>query len=579
MKGINVKIHAKGSNGGYALVTALIFFLAATTAVIAAISDAVFREVRTVRNESFSKQTYFTAESALEDAVYRTKGGKNIDNTESLSIDSSTASVTIIESEDGVREIASTGLFGGTERTVKLLLEEGNGVSFVYAIQGGSGGIDLDGGASVTGDIYTTGSIRGCGGCVITGEAIAAGKSSVNIDADNSFPASPGQSIIFGNTNGTQDMAQSFTVSENLSLIKISLYIKKIGNPANATVRITTNTAGNPSNTVLGSGTLSSSLLSTEYEWIDITLTSNPILVPGTTYWIVIDGSFNSSNYYSLGANSSYALGDAKIGRYNNNWGNTSPGLDVYFKTYIGTNETGITGVSEFNKIFVGAAYAYSASYVSASSTLYCQIGTSNNKACDTSRADPAIEEYPIPDALISTWKEEAAMSVYSGNYTVGSAGATLGPKKINGNLTISDGGTLRVSGALWVTGNVLIEGSSEARPFDSTKSYPIIADGTIILTGGGEIFGNTDSHLLLLSTSSSDPAVSIQGGASDTVVFAPNGGLYVSGGASVRAGSAKHISVDGGARITYDPEFSNMNFFSNMPNSEFQIKSWRETE
>ncbi|MDO8579447.1 MAG: hypothetical protein Q7R72_01075, partial [bacterium] len=68
-------------------------------------------------------------------------------------------------------------------------------------------------------------------------------------------------------------------------------------------------------------------------------------------------------------------------------------------------------------------------------------------------------------------------------------------------------------------------------------------------------------------------------GGANDTVVFAPNGGLSVSGGAHVKAGSAKHISINGGANITYDPDVSNLNFWSGSSGGSFQIKSWKETE
>ncbi len=569
------------NTGGYALITALIFFLTATMAIIAGLSDAVFREVRTVRNESLSKQSYFTSESALEDATYRIKNGKNIGSSESLTLATSTATTTITTNEDDSQTIVSASDVSGIKRTTSLVLKEGTGVSFAYAIQGGFGGVDMSGGSSITGDVYTTGSIRGCGSCTISGEAVAAGKSTSALDQDsNSLPSTPTQSIIFGNTSGTQDVAQSFMISSSLSIINLQLYIKKVGNPANATVKITTNNAGSPSNTILASGTLSSSLVPTSYGWMDITLTANPLLSSGTIYWIVIDGSNNSSNYYTIAANSTYTNGQAKIGKYNNSWNNTSPsGLDAYFKLYTGTNEQGITGETQFNRLSVGQSYSYSASYVSSSGALYCQVGVQNNKSCDTSRTDPALEEYPVPDDEINDWKDEAGSNVYNGNYSVGWAGATLGPKKINGNLTVSGGGTLRVSGTLWVTGTVTINGGAYVRPNDNTKSYVILADGVITLSGGAQILGNTDSHILLLSLGSLDPAISINGGASDTVVFAPNGGLFISGGAHVKAGSAKHISIDGGANITYDPDLSDLNFSSGLPNMGFQIKSWKETE
>ncbi len=567
-------------NRGYALVTALIFFLVATGAVIAAISDAVFREVRAVRNESLSKQSYFTSESALEDAAYRIKTGKIIGGSESLALATSTALAIIVSGENGSWEVTSAGDAGNARRSTKLVLNKGTGISFAYAIEAGLGGVDLAGGSSIIGDVYTTGSIRGCGSCAISGEAVSAGKSTSVIDQDNSSPVTPTQSVIFGNSSGTQDLAQSFTIPGALSLKKIQLYIKKVGNPANATVKITDDDYGSPSDSILASGTLSSSLVSVSYDWVDITLTANPTLSAGVAYWIVIDGSGNSSNYYIMAANTVYTGGQAKIGKYNNNWNNTTPdGLDAYFKIYTGTNGEGIIGESQSNKISVGQSYSHSASYVSSSGALYCQVGVDNNKPCDTSRADPAVKEYPVPDARINEWKDEASTSVYNGNYSVGSVGATLGPKKIVGNLSVGGGGTLRVSGTLWVTGTVSITGGSYVRPDDNTKSFVIISDGSITLSGGSQVLGNVDSHIMLVSLSPLDPAISIGGGASDTVVFAPNGGLYISGGSNVKAGLARHIFLEGGANITYDPNLSSLNFSSGLPDSEFQIKSWKEVE
>lgn len=576
---IDGKKSADGGSGGYAIVTALMFFLAASTAVIAAISDAVFREVKMVRNESLSKQSYFTSESALEDTAYRIKNGKIIGSSETLNFATSTATMTITES-DGIYEIISRADAGNIKRATRMILEEGTGVSFAYAIQTGIGGIDLDGGSSITGDIYTTGSIRGCGSCAVSGEAVAAGRSTSDLDQDNSSPESPGQSIVFGNTSGAQDVAQSFAIPDSLSIIKVRLNIKKTGNPSNATVKITDNNSGSPGNIVLASGTLSSSFVSTSYGWIEISLTSNPVLSAGTVYWIVVDGGHSSSNYYTVAANSSYASGQAKIGRYGNNWNNTTPaGLDAYFGIYTGTNEEGIAGEDQYNRISVGSAYSHNADYVSSGGALYCQVGSGNNKPCDTSRVDPPVENYPVDDGKIDGWKAEAATSIYDDDYSVGYAGATLGPKKIIGNLTVSGGGTLRVSGTIWVTGTISIDGGSVVRPADNTKSFVLMSDGSITLSGGADILGNTDSHILLLSLRVNDPAITINGGANDTVVFAPDGGVHISGGANVKAGAAEHISVDGGASITYDPDFSSLNFSSGLPNMGFNIKSWKEVE
>jgi hypothetical protein len=572
----------KGQQGGYALLTALIFFLAGGGAVIGGLADGVLREAKSIRNESYSKQGYFVSESALEDAVYRIQDGLDVDSAETLTLGASTASVTVTAGAEETT-VSSEGSAGGTTRSTAASLEGGESVGFDYAVQAGPGGIDLASGISITGSLYTAGTIRSTGSASISGQAVAAEKPVIYLDQNNSTPSTPASSINFGNSAANQDFAQSFTVSSSTSLMDLSLYVRKVGNPSNATVKITANSGGAPNfYNPLASGTLSSSLVTGSYQWMDISLTANPVLVAGTTYWIVIDANPDASNYYAIAANSTYAGGQAKIGRGDwNQWNNTTPtGLDAYFKAQIGSNKIGIAGLDEYNRLSVGSAYANQVSFVNASGALYCQEGGSNNKSCDSSRADPVVEEMPISDDTIDFWKAEAEAGGSVGSQTVGYAGATIGPKKINGNLTIGGGGTLRVSGTLWVTGNVTLGGGARIRSNDATKSYTILSEGVITVGGGTQVEGSANSHILLLSTSNADPSLDIAGGTNSVAAAAPNGIIRLSGGASVKAVSAKRIYVSGGASITYDPEMSMLNLSGGEASSgPLNIKSWKETE
>lgn len=572
----------KRTTGGYALVTALIFFLTASLAVVIGISDAVFLETRSVRNESSSKQSYFVAESGAEDVTYRIKNNQPYSAVETYTLGPGTALVTSNLGPGGMQSVKSRGDVLNTQRNLEINLNAGNEISFPYALQGGVGGIDLSGGATIQGDIYTTGSIRGCGTCTVQGAAVAAGKSTSNLDQSNTQPAVPVQSIAFGTSNTAQDLAQSFSVSSTLSLTDLKLVLRKVGNPANATVRITTDNAGRPSGTILASGTVSSPLVSTSYGLVDITLTASPVLTAGTTYWIVIDSNTSASNYYMIGANTNYANGQAKIGRYgNNSWNNTTPvGLDAYFEIYIGQNQEGVTGENQWNQIPVSSAYSYEATYVNASGALYCQIGVDNNKACDTSRADPAIEPFPVADAIIAGWKTDAETNIHTGDYVVGWAGDVLGPIKIEGDLYVSSGGELRIADSVWVTGSIVINGGARITPDTGTKSHAVIADGTINLSGGADIAGNGTSQILLVSMSTADPALTINGGANDTVVFVPRGGLLISGGATVNAAAAKHITATGGSIVIYDPIVSKLNITSGAGGVvDSRVKLWKEIE
>jgi Flp pilus assembly protein TadG len=572
----------RGKQGGYAVMTALLFFVASTAAVVASLSDGALREVRIVRNESFSKQSYYASESAAEDAVYRIKNSLPLGPTEILTLASSSASVSITDNPDGTKTVRSDGDAGGTKRTTELALEVNDTMSFPYALQAGTGGIDMDGSSQIEGDIYTTGSIRGCSSCRVTGMAVAAGVSSNILSEDNSTPIPPVSSVVFGNANGTQDFAQSFTVSDAISLMSIELYVRKVGNPANATIRITTDNAGKPSTTVLASGTLSSSLVSTSYDWEAISLTANPVLSTGTTYWIVVDANTNASSYYTIAANSAYVNGGAKVGRHNTQtWNATVPSnLDGYIKVYIGTNEDGVTGESEWNRLSVGSAYAHDVSFVNATGVIYCQTGVSNNKSCDTSRADPVIESNPVSESDIDSWETEASVSTHSGNYSIGgSSTGTLGPKKITGNMTVGDSATLNIAGTIWVQGNLSVGGSARIHPSNSTENYIILVNGTVSLGGSAQIFGSASSHIVIVSTSIADPAITISGSADDTVVSAPNGGLLVEGSGKVNVAAAKHISLTGSAQIEYDPSALDIDLTGGSGGGTFDVHSWKEVE
>ncbi|HEU5114171.1 MAG TPA: hypothetical protein VFT82_00215, partial [Candidatus Paceibacterota bacterium] len=223
---------------------------------------------------------------------------------------------------------------------------------------------------------------------------------------------------------------------------------------------------------------------------------------------------------------------------------------------------------------------AYNVSYVNASGALYCQTGTQNTKSCDTSRGDPAVQSDPAADSTILGWKNTAAAgTVNSGDVHVGWQGATIGPEKIVGDLTVDGGGTLIVSGMIWVTGNVTIDGGSTLSPQGTGKSFAIVADGTISISGGAQITGGTGGHILLVSTNTADPSITLDGGANDTVVYVPHGGFDLSGGATAKAAAANHITMDGGSTLIYDPSVASLNLTGGSSGGTFDIKSWKETQ
>jgi hypothetical protein len=454
----------------------------------------------------------------------------------------------------------------------------------------------MSGSSYIVGDVYSNGDIVGSGGpgwysTYITGSAIAATVSSPVAHVANDVGTSPAYSFDVGQNNTNQDFAESFVMSTTTAITEVDLYLKKAGVPANATVKIVNNASGQPGSTVITSGTLSASLATSLYSYVPITMTTSVSLVPGTTYWLVIDtASNNASNYYTLGMNNaSFTAGDAKMGRLGTSWTALSPAtLDAGFKVLVGGDAGSITGMG-IGTGGGGTASANTITNVTVSGSLFCQSGSGNNKACDTSKADPIPSPMPISEGNIAEWEADALAGGTSSSVSVGGAStATLGPKKINGNLTVDGSGRLNITGPIYVTGNVTVSGAGKIYVDSSMGSASgiIVTDGRVDLNGSGGIYGSgaSGSYVVISSTSacpsaagcSGNPAISVSGAAGSVVLSAPGGTVSFSGSAAVKAVVAKTMTMSGATSITYDSGLTNMDFTSG-PSGSWAVSSWKE--
>ncbi|HEV2601588.1 MAG TPA: polymer-forming cytoskeletal protein, partial [Candidatus Babeliales bacterium] len=499
----------------------------------------------------------------------------------------------------------------------------------------------------VVGNVYANGNIVANNGVTITGSAIAAPSASVTSDQSNSgtipiTTCTATTCLSFGSTTAAQDFAQSFKVSTASSpLHDVQFYIKKVGAPSDITVRIVDDSSGSPgtTNELTTNGTLLASQVSgSSFGWVDVVFPSTPTLDPAKTYWLVLDdGSNSATNYYLLGAtNNTYANGLGKLGKYTSTWTSTQPaGLDSDFNLYLGvtTSIGGGTYVGAVNigQSGVGDAWANTVSGASVAGSLYCQTGSNNNKACNTTRPDPAPTTMPLSDANIQDFKDEATTTgsgwTYTGNLTIGYQGTTTTSlQHVTGNLTINGGGvavmsdlqvdgsvtitgggkltvgplrvngdldvesTMSMTGTVYVLGNVTI-GSGATLKLDAgygANSGVLISDGYATVSGGSSFSGSgqSTSFPLLITTSTcpsgtgcgSNNAINFNGGAGAVVLVAQNGTINMSGGTGAEALTAKEIDVSGGATITYNSGLANLNFSSG-PSGGWNITSWKEVQ
>lgn len=576
---------------GYILLLALVF-AGIMTAALSSVVDYATLGARSERASVASAQALALADAGIDKAIYELNQNSSFSGETYSSIPGGVF-VTSISTAGNSKYITSTGYVPSQSnptavRTVKATADTGGTwAAFHYGVQVGNGGFIMNGGSIVNGSIYSNGDIVATNGVTITGSAIAASPIATTTDQANDTPTpisscTGSTCITFADSTGTQDIAQGFQISSAVGLNNIQFYIKKVGTPGNATVRIVNDASGVPSTDTLMTGTLTASLVTTNFGWVTVSLPDTPVLDPGRTYWIVIDASSNASNYYIIGANTGYGSGAGKIGRYSSSWSDTSPsGLDMYFKLAIGGGVSTIGGSSYSTGVMVGTtgtdeAWAHTMKGVTVSGPLYCQTSTYTNKSCNTSRADPTPEPMPFSDNNLQDLKDDAAAGgTISGNHTVGWAGGTLGPKKIDGNLTVNGGGTLTLTGTLWVTGSVTVTGGGRVRLDASYGSNDgaIISDGPIEISGGASFSGSgtAGSYPFLITTSAcpaapgcgGEDAIELTGGAGAVALVAQDGTIELSGGSGLKAVTGKQITMTGGASLTYDAGLVNSSFSS----------------
>ncbi len=582
---------------GAAMIIVVLFFIILSATLLIGVSTPISNQIKGTNEFLISKSSYTIADSQVENSLYRFNKGKN-DAPSELSLLDSTANAVLTETSDG-RSLVVQGSKSFFDRYVKAIFQKGEGYSFNYGIQVGNGGLQMTGSSYVTGNVYSNGDISGSTGGggpyknYITGTAIAATLSNPNVSFSISSSTAAYQAYSIGQTDTNQDVSQSFVTATTTGITQITFLIKKTGIPANATVKIVNNNSGVPGSTLITSGTLNASLVTTSFAYISAYMSTTVPLSANATYWIVIDnGSNDASNYYSVAAyDGVYSTGTTKQGKYGTSMVNLSTTtLDFDLGIFVGGDPGVILNVG-VGTSGTGDAWAntVTGSTVVGTGSLFCQIGSGNNKVCDTSKIDPVAVAYPISQGNINDWKDQAtAGGATTTNLSVPSSGtSSLGPIKINGNLTISSA-DLILTGPIYVTGNVTIDGGSviSADPTLAAFSALIIADGVISVTGSGGISGSGTygSYVMLISDKSctttanciANPSITVAGSSGTVVLYAINGGVTLSGSSNVKSIVAKLVYLQGGANITYETGLANMSFTSG-PSGSWNRKSWKE--
>ncbi len=533
-------------------------------------------------------QSLYYAESGAEDALLQLRRDPNYGitpTTLTTAFGTNSSVDTLIEEPVGAsgcsnpRQITASSTNKSLVRRIQLtncVSETEINAQFNFAVQVDQGGVVMSNNSRINGSVYTNGSVQGANGATITGNATVGYGAAP--DANPIFDPSTVADTTVGKSSAANqiDVAQSFTAPDSDKVIKLSLKLKKVGSPSNATVRLVADNGNKPATSTLASGTLLTSSVGSNYGFVDVAMSSNPNLASGNRYWIVLDAASNASNYFVWASDNSYAGGSAS-GSANFSGGSwTALNTDTAFKVWTGglptsLNSMVVNGTVRANTI-TGSTIGGSAYYQSISGSSVA--GTSYPGSPDS----PSIN-FPISDSNVADFKQAAADGgTWNGDYNLtNGATATLGPKKINGNLNISNNGIIYMSGPLWVTGTVNFSNNAQIRlaaTYGANDSSYIVSDGSMTLSNNTTIQGNgANSFIMLLSESTGGMNVANNG--TSAILVTRHGNINLSNNAGAKALVAYGITMANNSTITYTSGLADVNFTG--PGARWTPKGWKE--
>lgn len=170
-----------------------------------------------------------------------------------------------------------------------------------------------------------------------------------------------------------------------------------------------------------------------------------------------------------------------------------------------------------------------------------------------------------MPEFDVDFWRSEALKGgVIVGDHSPAD-GSVLGPVKIDGDLTISNGGVVTMAGPVWVTGDVLLDNNSTLRldPSFLERSSLILADSPTLdnlISIENNTFiqgsGTEGSYILFVSTAAIDPAIIVRNNAEAGIFYATSGSILLWNNSSVVAIAANGSELQGNAIINYDSSY-----------------------
>ena len=158
-------------NKGQVMLLSSVSFLIISIIILFAMVEPALRQLKIASQNKQTKESLYLAEAGIEDVLYRIKNSMNVGVSNILTIDGNSVITDVLTGVGGEKNIISTGDKDGYIRKIETDLILGQGFSFHYGLQAGTGGIEMSNNATINGNVYSNGDIYGSNGAEITGSA------------------------------------------------------------------------------------------------------------------------------------------------------------------------------------------------------------------------------------------------------------------------------------------------------------------------------------------------------------------------------------------------------------------------
>ena len=236
------KVKKNYCQSGIASVAMVLVIMSIAMLVVASKSFVTVNSEKIKRNVLRSLESYYNAESGIEDALLRiTNSGYTYGASNTFNLNGGTV-VTTVSQSGRVRTVVAEGKIGTAVRKVEVSLSTRNSGSgsFKYGAQIGAGGLTMRNNSKIIGNVYSAGNILAINSPEITGDAWVAGANSiqdfdsigigVDVHANTIKKCAIGRDAYYQNISGSTVVGTSYPASPDPPVEALPITLTQINN-------------------------------------------------------------------------------------------------------------------------------------------------------------------------------------------------------------------------------------------------------------------------------------------------------------------------------------------------------------